>query len=185
MDEQPVADKSVRLAWAADADAIGSVQARAWMRTYGELLPRTALNHIDPTTFAQAWRHAVTRPPTARHRVLVALSHGDVSGFAATAPSDDPDAAPDDGEIVAFHVDPNALGQGHGSRLIAAVADTLRADGFTKARMWLVVGDDDMRRFLEPAGWAADSAHRTLDLADDGSATLRQIRMHTDLTPTS
>ncbi|NEE00049.1 GNAT family N-acetyltransferase [Phytoactinopolyspora halotolerans] len=151
------------------------------MRSYHELLPQALLNQIDAMTFADAWRQAVVRPPSAQHRVLVALDHGNVVGFAATAPSGDPDAGPYDGEVAAFHVDPDAHGHGHGSRLLAAVADTLRADGFTRARIWLVVGDDQLRGFLEPAGWAADSAHRTLDLTGDGSATLRQVRLHTDL----
>lgn len=184
MSEPPVivADRSVRLAWAADTDAIGAVQARAWTASYAPLLPPALLADVDAPTFAAAWREAVTRPPSARHRVLVALEVGRVVGFAATAPSEDPDALPDDGEVVAFHVDPAALGEGHGSRLLAAVADTLRADGFTRARFWQVVGDDAMRGFLEPAGWAPDSAHRTLDLTGDGSATLRQVRLHTDLT---
>lgn len=176
-----VADRSVRLAWAADTDAIGAVQARAWTASYGSLLPPALLADVDAPSFAAAWREAVTRPPSARHRVLVALEAGRVVGFAATAPSEDPDAQPADGEIVAFHVDPAAFGEGHGSRLLAAVADTLRADGFTRARIWLVVGDDALRGFLEPAGWAPDSAHRTLDLTGDGSATLRQVRLHTSL----
>lgn len=180
--EQPVADRSVRLAWAADTTAVGQVQARAWRSSYADLLPQELLDDIDGEQFAEAWNHAVVRPPTARHRVLVALDAGRVVGFAATAPSEDPDAKPDDGEIVAFHIDPDELGEGHGSRLISAVADTLRADGFTRGRIWLVVGDDAMRGFLEPAGWAADSAHRTLDLTGDASATLRQVRLHTDLT---
>ncbi len=178
-----VADRSVRLAWAADTDAIGAVQARAWTASYAPLLPAALLADVDAPTFAAAWLEAVTRPPTARHRVLVALEAGRVVGFAATAPSEDPDAQPGDGEVVAFHVDPAALGEGHGSRLLAAVADTLRADGFTRARMWLVVGDDAMRGFLEPAGWAPDTAHRTLDLTGDGTATLRQVRLHTSLSP--
>lgn len=181
MSEQPVADRSVRLAWAADTDAIGAVQARAWTASYAQLLPPALLADVDATSFAAAWREAVTRPPSAQHRVLVALDAGRVVGFAATAPSEDPDAQPGDGEVVAFHIDPGALGEGHGSRLLAAVADTLRADGFIRARMWLVVGDDAMRGFLEPAGWAPDTAHRTLDLTGDGSATLRQVRLHTSL----
>lgn len=181
MSEQPVADRSVRIAWAADVDALSEVQARAWQRTYGSVLPSAVLEEIDATAFAEAWTLAISRPPTARHRVLVAHELGRVVGFVATAPSEDPDAEPTDGEIVAFHVDPDALGEGHGSRLLAAAIDTLRADDFSHARIWLVVGDDDLRRFLEPAGFATDSAHRTLDLTGDGSATLRQIRLHTDL----
>jgi hypothetical protein len=49
--------------------------------------------------------------------------------------------------------------------------------------MWLIAGDDAVRGFLEPAGWAADGAHRQLDLTGDGTATLRQLRLQTDLRP--
>lgn len=176
-----MADRSVRVAWADDAPAIGQVQARAWKRSYGEVLPPAALAEVDADGFADIWRQAITRPPSAHHRVLVALERNAVVGFAATAPSEDPDAEPDDGEVVAIHVDPDALGAGHGSRLVAAVVDTLRADQFARARTWLIVGDDAVRGFLETAGWAADGAHRELDLTGDGTARLRQVRLHTDL----
>lgn len=176
-----VADRSVRVAWAADADAIGAVQARAWLRTYTELLPQAVLDRIDGAAFAVVWREAITKPPSARHRVLVALDAGRVVGFAATAPSEDPDAEPADGEIVAFHIDPAELGGGHGSRLVTAAVDTLRADGFTHARLWTLSGDDDLRGFVESAGWGADGAHRTLDLTGDGAASIKQVRLHTDL----
>lgn len=181
MPEQPVADKSVRTAWANDAASIGQVQARAWLRTYSHALPQPVLNDIDPKGFADIWQKAIVRPPSAKHRVLVALDTGEVVGFAATAPSDDPDADPKDGEIVAFHVDPTKLGSGHGSRLLAAVADTLKADGFTHARIWVLAADEGMRRFLESAGWGADAAHRTLDVTGDESAVIKQVRLHTDL----
>jgi GNAT superfamily N-acetyltransferase len=179
-----MADRSVRVAWADDAPAIAAVQARAW-QTYSELLPSAVVASIDADAFAATWREAIATPPSARHRVLVALERNTVVGFAATAPSDDPDAEPGDGEVVAFHVDPDATGAGHGSRLVSAVADTLRADGFSHARMWLIAGDDAVRGFLEPAGWAADGAHRQLDLTGDGIATLRQLRLQTDLRPSA
>jgi GNAT superfamily N-acetyltransferase len=179
-----MADRSVRVAWADDAPAIAAVQARAW-QSYSELLPSAVVARIDADAFAATWREAIATPPSARHRVLVALERNTVVGFAATAPSDDPDAEPGDGEVVAFHVDPDATGAGHGSRLVSAVADTLRADGFSHARMWLIAGDDAVRGFLEPAGWAADGAHRQLDLTGDGIATLRQLRLQTDLRPSA
>jgi GNAT superfamily N-acetyltransferase len=178
---RPMADRSVRVAWADDAPAIAAVQARAWQQSYAALLPAELLAGVDAGAFAQTWRQAIVRPPSARHRVLVALERNTVVGFAATAPSDDPDAELVDGEVVALHIDPDTTGAGHGSRLVSAVADTLRADGFTHARIWLITGDDAVRRFLEPAGWAADGAHRQLDLTGDGTSTLRQIRLQTDL----
>lgn len=179
--DKPQADRSVRVAWADDAAAIGAVQARAWRESYAPVLPASLLEQIDEAAFAETWSAAIARPPTAQHRVLVALERNTVVGFAATAPSEDPDAQPTDGEIVALHVDPEWLGAGHGSRLLAAAIDTLRADGFTRARIWQVVGDDALRAFLEPAGWAPDGAHRSLDLTGDGTVTLRQVRLHTEL----
>jgi ribosomal protein S18 acetylase RimI-like enzyme len=180
--EHNIADRSVRLAWADDAVAIGAIQARAWRETYASVLPAELLDAVDAAAFEDQWRAAITAPPTAEHRVLVALERNTVAGFAATAPSEDPDAEPPrDGEIMAFHIDPGAFGAGHGSRLLAAAVDTLRADGFTRARIWVVVRDDALRAFLEPAGWAPDGAHRELDLTGDGTARLRQVRLHTDL----
>ncbi len=180
-DDYPTADRSVRVAWADDAIAIGAVQARAWRETYASVLPDDLLGEIDSAAIAEQWRTAITTPPTAKHRVLVALERNTVAGFAATAPSEDPDADPTDGEIVAFHVDPGAFGAGHGSRLLAAAVDTLRADGFARGRIWVVVRDDALRAFVESAGWAPDGAHRELDLTGDGTARLRQVRLHTDL----
>ncbi|HEX6232190.1 MAG TPA: GNAT family N-acetyltransferase [Jiangellaceae bacterium] len=180
--DHPSADRSVRLAWAADSVAIGAVQARAWRQTYSSVLPADLLAEVDAAAFGEHWQAAITSPPTAKHRVLVALERNTVAGFTATAPSEDPDAEPpSDGEIVAFHIDPSAFGAGHGSRLLAAAVDTLRADGFTRARIWVVVRDDALRAFLESAGWGPDGAHRELDLTGNGAARLRQVRLHTDL----
>jgi hypothetical protein len=48
---------------------------------------------------------------------------------------------------------------------------------------WLVAGDDILRGFLTEAGWAPDTAHRTLDLDGTGATQVKQIRMHTGFAP--
>ena len=60
-------------------------------------------------------------------------------------------------------------------------ADTLRADGLTRATLWVTAGDDAMRGFLTGAGWAPDGAHRELDLTGDGSTRVKQVRLHTGI----
>ena len=85
------------------------------------------------------------------------------------------------GELTDLTVDPHQRGAGHGSRLLQAAADTLVADRFSRAVSWLPAGDDTLRTFLTSAGWAADGAHRTLDLLGDGGTTLKQVRLHTAL----
>lgn len=179
MSHSPSADVSVRIAWADDADAIAAVQVRAWQEMYADLVPAGALP-TDPADLAPAWRQSLGRPADARHRVLVALERNRVVGFALTGPAEDPDCDPvTDGALAEMTVDPGERGRGHGSRLLQAAVDTLVADRFTRALTWLLVGDDDQRRFLTEAGWAADGAHRELDLDGSGETTAKQVRLHT------
>jgi hypothetical protein len=70
---------------------------------------------------------------------------------------------------------------GHGSRLLQACADTLRADRFVRATTWLNSNDDVRRGFLVSAGWEPDGAHRELDLHGDGAVRVKQVRLHTDV----
>lgn len=178
----PQADVSARIAWADDADAIADVQVKAWRQAYAALLPSDVLDALDPEQFAAAWAASLTKPKDARNRVLVALERNTVRGFAITSPSEDPDSDPVlDGEISELTIDPDHTGQGHGSRLLQACVDTLRADKFRRAVTWLNSTDDALRTFLGSAGWAADGAHRELDLRGDGEVLVKQVRLHTDL----
>ena len=179
----PIADVSVRVAWSADAEAIGVVQVRAWRDRYGAVLPTDVLDSLSAEAFAAQWRASIARPREARQRVLVALERATVRGFTATSPASDDDAiAASDAELVEFAVDPGHLGAGHGSRLLHAAVDTMRSDSFTRATVWLVATDDTLRAFFTGRGWAPDGAHRELDLHGDGSIVVKQIRLHTDLT---
>jgi len=178
----PAADVSVRVAWADDAAGIAAVQVAAWREEYASLLPPQVVESFDAEQFAAVWHQAVSRPADARNRVLVALERTQVRGFAVTTPSPDPDADPvADGEVGDLVVHPEHRRAGHGSRLLHAAVDTLRADRFTRATTWLRSDDDVRRRFLTESGWAPDGAHRELDLYGDGSVRVKQVRLHTDV----
>ncbi len=79
-------------------------------------------------------------------------------------------------------MDPADRGHGHASRLLQAAADTMVADRFARAVTWAMATDDALRTFLTEAGWAADGAHRELDLDGSGTTTVKQVRLHTALT---
>ena len=176
----PVAD-SVRLAWPAEAAAVADVQRRVWAAELAPALAAEVLAGVTADEMVAAWEQAISRPPQARFRVLVAVEESRVVGYATTVPAQDPDADPAaDGEVQEFAVDPPARHRGHGSRLLNACADTLRADGFSSARWWVASTDDALRRFLTSAGWAADGSSREIG-SDDVDVRLRQVRLHTDL----
>ncbi|WP_405057958.1 GNAT family N-acetyltransferase [Kribbella sp. NBC_01505] len=179
--EPPVAETSVRLALPAEANAIGEVQVAAWRASYAGLLPPDVLADLNPAQFAAQWRAALLAPGEARNRVMVALAGRTLVGFAAITVSDDPDAdGQHDALIAELAVQPDATRAGHGSRLLNAVVDTVRADGFRRVTVWINSTDDVSRAFYTEAGWAPDTAHRELDLYGDGSVRIKQIRLHTD-----
>jgi len=177
----PTSDVSVRVAWTDDAPAIADLQLRAWRDRYAGLVPAEAFP-TDVEAAAAAWRASMSKPGDARNRVLVALERNRVVGFAMTGPAGDPDCDPvADAELQEFTVDPAERGLGHGSRLLQAAVDTMRADRFARSVLWAISTDDALRAFLTGAGWAADGAHRELALESDGGTRLREVRLHTAL----
>ncbi|CAB4883068.1 MAG: GNAT family N-acetyltransferase [Actinobacteria bacterium] len=173
-----------RLARTSDVDDIAALQIRAWRHAYEGVLPKATLESLDADAFATQWAAAILDPPTTRHRLLVALDNANgidrLVGYAALGPSTDPDSVQDasTGELLALVIDPGATRCGHGSRLMAAAVDYLKADGFRSATTWMFVGDDPRREFLATCGWAPDTAVRELEA---GEATVREIRLATDL----
>src|SRR3990170_1382301 len=149
----PSADVSCRVAWADDAPAIARLQLATRRTDLAGLLPAEVLD-VDPDAAVAAWRQTLTRPADARIRVLVALERNRVVGFTITAPATDPDTdAVADAELLELTVDPAERGKGHGSRLLQAAVDTMVADRFRRALVWMMAGDDALRTFLSSAGW--------------------------------
>ncbi|MEV5571516.1 GNAT family N-acetyltransferase [Spirillospora sp. NPDC052269] len=179
-----MADVGVRPARRADAGAVADIQVRAWRRGYAELLPAPVLEQVTSPQALDAWREswtqAVVSPPSPRHRLLVAVASDLVVGFAAHGPAEDGDLdTATTAELLTLLVDPVHAREGHGSRLLAATVDLLREDGFQTLVSWAFEGDEVLRRFLGSAGWAPDGTARDLDMGEP----VRQIRLHTDITP--
>lgn len=175
-----MADVGVRDAILSDAAAVAEIQVRAWKAAYGPFMPAEPLAEMTASAepWRERWAEAVAAPPSPRHRLLVAVADGLVTGFTAFAPASDPDLDPEtDAELVALAVDPARAGEGHGSRLLAAAADLLREHAFRTAVTWVFTEDAALRSFLEPAGWAPDGARRTLALERE----VELVRMHTSL----
>jgi GNAT superfamily N-acetyltransferase len=177
------AEVSVRPARADDAEAIARVQLVTWRAAYRSLLPPAVLDDWDEPAAVDAWRRAVVAPPTPGHSVLVALDGTVVTGFAAFGPAElTAGEAPLPGgptsELTVLLVEPRWGRRGHGSRLLAAVADLAAASAVVRLQMWVPEGDAVTARFLDGAGWAPDGWARTLET---GTSTIRQLRWHTEL----
>lgn len=177
-----MANVSVRPAVADDAAEIGRIQNETWQLGYQKVLPHEVLVSVHAERFAEGWRAAIAEPPSRAHQVLVALEGSTLVGFAAFGP--DADRQPDDPgtettlAISTMLVEPRWGRRGHGSRLLAAMADLGRADGITRLVAWVPAADTASLEFYRSAGWAADGLQRTLDT---GAGVVPELRLHTSL----
>ena len=174
------ADASVRPAFPDDAPEIARIQVVTWRTAYRALLPPAVLDEWDADSAVESWRRAVTAPPTPGHGVLVALEKNTVVGFAAYGPAEltgdeRPDPAGPTSEVSILIVEPRWGRRGHGSRLLAAVADLAQGGGAARLQVWLLEADQLSAGFYESAGWAPDGWARTLDTGDE---PLREVRWH-------
>ncbi|HSZ39149.1 MAG TPA: GNAT family N-acetyltransferase [Trebonia sp.] len=177
----------VREARASDAPGLARIQVASWRASLAGLVPAEILDELSSAAsqeqFAQQWLDAITDPPTSRHHVHVATGSvpgSDPVGFASAGPATDEDKWPGtDAELYELHVQPDAADDGHGARLLHAVAATLAEDGFRTACAWALSDDQPRLEFLESAGWAPDGAHGNLDMG----VKVHVVRLHTQLSP--
>jgi GNAT superfamily N-acetyltransferase len=178
-----VADVSVRPAVPDDAAELGRIQVETWRTAYADVLPRPVLDDLSVEAAAASWSAAITTPPSGSHHVLVALEQQWRVGFVAVGPADDLEPTDPDPQttlgVAVLLVEPRWGRRGHGSRLLAAAVDHARADGMTRAVMWIPEADTASRDFLISAGWSPDGLARGLDT---GAGELREIRLRTSLT---
>jgi GNAT superfamily N-acetyltransferase len=184
----------VRAARGSDAADLARVQVACWRIGYAGIVPDEVLAELTSeeaeAQWRERWTEAIAKPPTSRHRVLVAVTSPEpggtagagrvVAGFASAGPSGDADRWPaTDAELYELRVAPGRTGRGHGGRLLNAVADTLAEDRFTRVSAWVLEADEALRSFLESTGWAPDGARSELDMG----VRVPILRLHASLGP--
>lgn len=147
--------RTVRRANLTDADALGSVEVRAWQAVHRGRLDDDWLDALDPRERAEAWREELRDPGTDRE-LYVVIDAGAVVGFAAIARSRDPGTTPATGELQALFLTPEAWGRGLATELLDAVVERLQRRGFTEATTWVPVANERARRFYAERGWTED-----------------------------
>ena len=151
---------TVRLASAADADAIGRIQVETWRAAYAGLMPDEAVAAFDVESRQQLWREGLGRPPRAGSATFVVEDAGEVVGFASVGASRE-DGAVQEGELYAIYLHPSCWDRGIGRALLLRAEESMRSSGFRRAILWVLEGNERAERFYEAAGWERDG--RKLD----------------------
>ncbi len=130
---------------------------RTWQVAYEHVFGAERLGTLDADERRARWEKRL-RTPEARVRTFVAEDEdGRVVGFATAGESRDADA---EGELYGIYVLPDGWGSGAGPALMHAVLETLPADGFDTATLWVLEDNPRARRFYEREGWAVDGGRR-------------------------
>ena len=121
-----------------------------------------------------------------RH-VVAAIEHSPI-GNLTIAPSRDqsaesePSSEQGTGEVLVLYVDPDQQASGVGSLLLATGMRMLRQQGFRRAILWTVAGNDPAIGFYARHGWSLDGTERVEPWGDSGR-TIHEVRMSIDLEP--
>ena len=160
----------VRLATAADADPIGRVQVETWRAAYSGLMPDDAIASFDLEGRQRLWREGLAREPRPGSATFVAEVEGEVVGFASVGRARDGEAG--EGELYAIYLHPSHWDRGIGRALLERAEESLRASGFERALLWVLMGNERGERFYSAGGWAADGSKED----EFQGATVTEIR---------
>ncbi|WP_018684383.1 GNAT family N-acetyltransferase [Actinokineospora enzanensis] len=176
-----MADAAVRPAGPDDVNEIARIQVLTWQSAFDGLLPPTVLAGLDQEQSAEQWARVVEQGPAS---VFVATEGAWTVGFCVVGPSPESESAAandlpvEDAATVALVstilVEPRWGRRGHGGRLLAAAATTLREQGSTRGIAWVPERNAATMGFFRRVGWGPDGVVRTLDA---GGQPLREVRL--------
>jgi GNAT superfamily N-acetyltransferase len=144
----------IRRARPEDAAAVADVHVRTWQSAYERVFGAERLAAIDVDS-----RRRFAERGIERGGVWVAEDDGHVVGFVSIG---DSRQGPDEGELYAIYVLPDAWGTGAGAGLMAAAVEALRS-AYPTSILWVLDDNPRARRFYEREGWELDGGTQTED----------------------
>lgn len=145
----------IRPATLADASPIAAVHVASWRETYQGLAPAEVLAALSVEERAERWRRILSGSSQPQPSVFVALAEdGSATGFGACGMqrSDVLARSGYAGEFSAIYILKSAQQRGVGRRLMALMADDLRARNVEWASLWVLRNNFPARRFYERLG---------------------------------
>jgi len=146
----------IRPARVTDAEALASLQVRAWEAAYSPYVaPERLAGGGDVAARTKRWREVLDDSGN-RARTFVSISEErGLDGFITVGPSRDDDAREDEGELYAVYVEPDLIGSGLGRALLAHGEREL-SRSYRAAMLWTFERNETARRFYERNGWRVD-----------------------------
>lgn len=164
-------DVAIRPARAGDARGIATVHVEYWRQAYEGLVDQAVLDGLDIAELEKIWapRLADTRrgpvssdPSGVILSTFVAEESGRIVGWASVGPGRDA-GLEEMGELAAIYIHPDAWGRAIGYQLLLRAQKELVADGFERAYLWVMDGNDRAIDFYARNGWVLDGITKHSD----------------------
>lgn len=179
----------VRPARVADAEAMATINVRAWQTAYRGLLPGRYLDRLTIPDRVPLWESRIATPPEGLAMFVVEGSDGRVQSYCIAGPyraSENvtgSELPPNAGEIIAIYAHPDYWDTGAGALAFDRGVEHLRDSGFDLAVLWMLEGNQRAARFYERRGWHPDGARLTEPLTDSGNIMATEVRYRLDFAP--
>lgn len=144
---------------------ISNIYEQSWKTAYKGMIPDSFLESIPKGK----WCKGIDTPG---RKAMVFIEDGKFIGTSSFCKSRF-DKWPDSGEIVSIYFLPEYFGKGYGKRLIEAVIEELRKDGYKDIFLWVLEDNTRARKFYEKCGF--EKTEDYIDDIIDGKA-IRDIR---------
>lgn len=147
----------IRLATPEDAQRIAEIHIASWTCAYRDLLPADYLSKLDVESRTAFWNKLVGNP---KAPLYISLRGDQITGFCHIMPSRDEDSV-DIAEITAIYLDPPYWRNGNGRELCLAALAFAVNHGFTCVTLWVLLENQEARRFYEALGFYPDELTKT------------------------
>ncbi|HSI21242.1 MAG TPA: GNAT family N-acetyltransferase [Verrucomicrobiae bacterium] len=136
-----------------DALAIAEIHVKTWQSAYRGIIPDSYLDTLDIEKRKLNWEKILGEPSNHQH-TFIAEDGEKVVGFTSVGTArNEAGNEEGQGELYAIYVSPDYKGNGVGTLLIGKAKELLRADGYTKAILWVLTENKGARAFYEKNGW--------------------------------
>jgi GNAT superfamily N-acetyltransferase len=123
-------------------------------------MPDELLDGLSVERRAAVWR-SIVETDRVGEAVLVLEGDAGIEGFAHLCAARFDGAPADTGEVTSIYLLPGSWGRGWGRTLMEASIRRMADEGYRRAILWVLEGNERARRFYEAAGWTLDGAQKT------------------------
>ena len=148
-----------------DRTAISRVYEESWKYAYRGIIPQKFLDALPESRWAD-------KIDTPGWNMMVCIENGEYIGTSSFGKSRF-ENYPDAGEVISIYLLPDYMGKGYGSKLMDAVINELRKQGFIEVFLWVLEENKRARQFYEKYGFESTNEY----LEDNiGGKELREVR---------